>query len=418
MKRHIAAAILVLLGTPLEEASAQIGLFSKRETYSVPVMHQPELVLPNVKRIAITGFAGVPCGQELKDHLSETITRSGTFELIDRTSLGSLRAEQDLQATAFADRANAIRLGKLLGPTAIIAGAVSRCNAEYSAITSQQGYKDKKGRVHTSYSRSTMAHIALSVQVIDVATSRVVLFRTIAYDPVEEHQAEDQYPAAVDAGEVLESAILAAGRDVEHLFFGWMESVNVTVHADKECDLKPAAAQIRGGDFTGAAETMQKAIDRQCGAPDDKVALAKAYHNRGVALTYAGRPEEGLRSLQEANRLWPGNVSEDAIKAAQKVIRARGEQQVQDAIAADAGKAAAANAQATAAFVQAADASLLSNRDVIDMVQAKLSDQIIVSKVRTTKCKFDTSPSALIQLKKSGASDAVVLAVTEAQCNR
>jgi len=417
MRRYVGAAILVLLGAWLGEARAQIGLFSKRETFSVPVAHPPELVLPNVKRIAITGFAGAPCGQELKDHLSETITRSGTFELIDRTTLGSLRAEQDLQASAFADRANAVRLGKLLGPTAIMAGAVSRCNGEYSPITTQQEYKDKKGRVHTTYSRSTTAHLGLSVQIIDVATSKVVLFRTFAYNPVEERQAEDQYPAAVDAREVMEQAITAAGQDVEHLLFGWRESISVTVHADKECDLKPAALQIRGGDFTGAAETMQKAIDRQCGAPDDKIALAKAYHNRGVALTYAGQPEEGLRSLQQANSLWPGNVSEEAITAARKIIQARAQQQSQDDIAAEAAKATA-SAQTTAVAVQVADPSLLSNKDVTEMVQAKLSDQIVISKVRTTKCRFDTSPSALIQLKKSGASDAVVLAVTEAQCTR
>jgi curli biogenesis system outer membrane secretion channel CsgG len=416
MKRLMAASVLVLLGASLQEASGQFGFNSKRETYSVPVAHPPELVLPNVKRIAITGFAGRPCGQEVRDRLSETITRSGTFELIDRTSLGSLRAEQDLQASAFADPANAMKLGKLLGPTAIMIGTVSRCGAEYSGITNQRAYKDKKGRIHTNYFRSTSAHLALSVQVIDVATSKVVFYRTLSYNPVEERQAEDQYPAAVDAGEVLEAAIVAAGQDVEHLLFGWRESVSVTVHADKECDLKPAASQIRDGDFTGAAETMQKAIERQCGAPDDKVALAKAYHNRGVALTYAGRPDEGLRSLQQANTLWPGNVSEEAMTAARKIIQARGQQQMQDDTAAEASKAAASNSQATASVVQAAEASLLSNKDVIEMVQAKLSDQIVISKVRTTKCRFDTSPSALIQLKRSGASDAVVLALTEAQC--
>jgi cobalamin biosynthesis Co2+ chelatase CbiK len=95
--------------------------------------------------------------------------------------------------------------------------------------------------------------------------------------------------------------------------------------------------------------------------------------------------------------------------AAQKVIGAKGEQEVQDA-------AVAATSANAAAAVAAADASLMSNKDVIEMVQAKLSDQIIMVKMRTTKCKFDTSTSALIQLKKAGASDAIVLAMTQAQC--
>jgi curli biogenesis system outer membrane secretion channel CsgG len=423
MKRYLAVGILVLLCASLEQASGQfgglgqlgqLGLHSKRETYSVPVSHPPELVLPNVKRIAITGFNGANvCSQAIKDRLSETITRSGTFELIDRTSLGSLRAEQNLQASAFADPANAVKLGKLLGPAAVVSGNVTRCDEEDSGITSQQGWKDKKGRIHTNYSRSSTAHAALSVQVIDVATSKVVLFRTIAHDSVETQEAQDGYPAAIDGRALLASATLSAEQDVEHLLFGWMETIDVTVHADKECDLKPAAEQIRGGDFTGAAATMQKAIDRQCGAPDDKIALAKAYHNRGVALTYAGRPEEGLRSLQQSDSLWPGNISKAAIVAAQKLIAANSDQKIQDAAVADASRAAAQNAVAVA---RTADASMVSNKDIIDMVQAKLSDQIIISQVRTAKCKFDTSPSSLIQLKKAGASDAVVMAMTQAQC--
>ena len=51
-------------------------------------------------------------------------------------------------------------------------------------------------------------------------------------------------------------------------------------------------------------------------------------------------------------------------------------------------------------------------------VRAKLSDEIIIGKMRATRCSFDTSPNALIQLKKAGASDAVVLALANAKCAR
>ena len=156
MKGYMTAGILVLLGTSFETASGQfgklgqlgqLGLNSKRETYTVPVSHLPEFVLANVKRIAISFGGYTSCAQGLKDRLSETVTRSGTFELFDPASLGMALAERDFQASAFADRANAIRLGKLLGPTAIVSGTVSRCNVDVSAVKSQQGRKDKKGHV-------------------------------------------------------------------------------------------------------------------------------------------------------------------------------------------------------------------------------------------------------------------------------
>lgn len=99
--------------------------------------------------------------------------------------------------------------------------------------------------------------------------------------------------------------------------------------------------------------------------------------------------------------------------ATRKLIQSRAEQQSRDLAAADADKARARQAGAAA---DSARAATLSNKDVVEMVQAKLADQIIISKIRTTGCRFDTSPSALIQVKKSGASDAVLLAVTQAQC--
>lgn len=429
MQRHIvAAAILVLAGAPPEVASGQFGFHSKRETYTVPVSHPPEIVLPNVKRIAIAGYTTqYLCGQIVRDHLAETITRSGTFELISAP----------VNAAAFADRTNAIRQLNTLGPAAIIAFTVSRCDAEASPMTTQYGKKDKKGHTPVFTSVTTTAHLALSVQIIDAATSQVVIARNFGSDPVEERNAVDATPDVVDQRELLGQATIAAEQDVEHLLFGWRESINVTVHADKECDLKPAADQIKGGDFAGAAETMQKAIDRQCGAPDDKVALAKAYHNRGIALTYAGRPEEGLKSLQQASVLWPGNVSDEAIAATKKVIAAKGEQQIQAAAAADLAKMATANVSTVPqapepslptnpdpsrltnrnpSRLTSTDPSRLTNKDVIALVQAGLSEQIIISKMRTSKCRFDTSTNALIQLKNAGASDGVMLAITNAQC--
>src|SRR5579863_9725249 len=61
-----------------------------------------------------------------------------------------------------------------------------------------------------------------------------------------------------------------------------------------------------------------------------------------------------------------------------------------------------------------ASAAALSNADVIKMVQAKLGDGIIITKIKSSATKFDTATEELIRLKKAGVSDLVLQAMTEA----
>lgn len=55
--------------------------------------------------------------------------------------------------------------------------------------------------------------------------------------------------------------------------------------------------------------------------------------------------------------------------------------------------------------------STIGNRDISQMVEAKLAPAIIVEKIRLSACDFDTSPAALQSLKASGAPDEVILAM-------
>ena len=65
------------------------------------------------------------------------------------------------------------------------------------------------------------------------------------------------------------------------------------------------------------------------------------------------------------------------------------------------------------AMAQGSSAQVLHNEDVIQMVHAKLSDEVIVAKIKSSPCKFDTSPDQLIKLKSAGASDEVLKARPE-----
>ena len=47
------------------------------------------------------------------------------------------------------------------------------------------------------------------------------------------------------------------------------------------------------------------------------------------------------------------------------------------------------------------------------MVKAGLEDSVIIAKIKSSKCQFDTAPDTLIALKQGGVSSAVMRAMTQ-----
>src|SRR5437879_9620352 len=71
---------------------------------------------------------------------------------------------------------------------------------------------------------------------------------------------------------------------------------------------------------------------------------------------------------------------------------------------------AALLAQEKGAFPPKTSASSkLTNKDIVLMHRAGLNDEVISEKVRTSACDFDTSPTALADLKPAGVSDSLVV---------
>ena len=64
-------------------------------------------------------------------------------------------------------------------------------------------------------------------------------------------------------------------------------------------------------------------------------------------------------------------------------------------------------------FAQDAPQSALSNAGVIKMVKAGLPESIILREIQMSRTNFDTSPNGLVDLRKHGASEAVLHAVLD-----
>lgn len=66
----------------------------------------------------------------------------------------------------------------------------------------------------------------------------------------------------------------------------------------------------------------------------------------------------------------------------------------------------------TAPQQQAVSASL-TNKDVVEMLKAGLSADVVVAKIKSSATNFDTSPAALTELKAANVPDAVILAMVK-----
>lgn len=56
----------------------------------------------------------------------------------------------------------------------------------------------------------------------------------------------------------------------------------------------------------------------------------------------------------------------------------------------------------------------LINQDVVEMFKAGLSTEVIISKIKTSRCNFDTEPSILAELKHKGLSNEILMAMIQA----
>ena len=65
------------------------------------------------------------------------------------------------------------------------------------------------------------------------------------------------------------------------------------------------------------------------------------------------------------------------------------------------------------ALAQAASENSLTNADVVKMVKAGLPESIILREIQMSRTSFAATPAALIELKRHGASEAVMGAVMD-----
>ena len=74
-------------------------------------------------------------------------------------------------------------------------------------------------------------------------------------------------------------------------------------------------------------------------------------------------------------------------------------------------------AQNTTAPTQSKAPGSLTNSDVVGLIKAGISGEVVIAKIKTAPSSFDTTPAALKELKGAGVPDDVILAMVQAPRN-
>ncbi|HVF49462.1 MAG TPA: hypothetical protein VNA19_05215 [Pyrinomonadaceae bacterium] len=104
---------------------------------------------------------------------------------------------------------------------------------------------------------------------------------------------------------------------------------------------------------------------------------------------------------------FPARAAQSAQDAAKNI-------QTSPAASADATAPATATPNAaapTSAQPTTGQSAALTNADISRMLAAQIAPEAVVAKIKTSPCRFDTSPAALQKLKEAGVADSVIMAM-------
>jgi tetratricopeptide (TPR) repeat protein len=390
-------------------AQAQFLEHFTNPTLTVTLKHPPGLGL-KLDKVAFGPTQG-ECADLMVDSLISTFVSHGV-EVLDRQNLQAILAEHDLTLGGTIDQASAAAIGRILGPSALVFIKAPRCDTEVDRLVDREKrYRDKRTYYVNAYISRTRAFLRASVQTVDLATGRIFAARAIESSPEDSNKSYDGYPEAPSRYDLLDVAIQDAVFEVHKMFLPWEENKELIYYNNNKCNLKQAFQYLQAGDMDGAFDLSLQNLDTCRNTPGMKPKIiAHAYYNVGMGYMMRDDYEQALQYFQEAARLRPGDITTRAMaecRKAQELYFAM--QRLEERTAWEAEQMAEESERAEAE----ARAARLTNADVMEMARQKLPDTIIIKKIKSSDCEFDTSTEALVALTAAGVSEDVVVVMME-----
>jgi len=405
--------LILLIGTVfIINASAQGFDALSNPKISVPLTHPPGLGLL-INKVIFNPASG-NCSDQIIDALiSEFVTNE--VEVIDRNNLQAILAEHDFNFSGYVDKNSAASIGKIIGPSAMITVKVLRCQTEIKdnlyVDEKKYNYKTKTNYIARAYIARTTVYLKASIQTTDLTTGRIFASRVLEYSPTRENKSYDGRPEAPAEFDVQEIAFKDLTSDVHRMFFPWSERTDLYFMDDRKGGLKDAFNALKAGDIDQAFELSKKNLELCKNSTDikDKI-LGHAYYNVGMMYFIQNDYDQAIEFFRESQKIRPGNIVTESISECNRAKALAEEmQRVDDKAAIEIEKSENQTQQAEQSQIE----NTLTNDDIISLTEKKLPTNLIIQKIKTSTCTFNTSTDELIKLTNAGVSEEVILLMME-----
>ena len=224
--------------------------------------------------------------RRLSSEISQALTASGRFELLDYESLKAVGGRDDISGNA-----------------ALISGGILAYDYDEEEIEEDAERKNKKTNKKTAsrkYYRKGTARVEVQIRVVDLHTSKILASRKFSEREKIKTSGKTARDARIDNAD--RSRLFAACRagivrSFVRMIVPYTERVYVSFETDKEMpELERGFRMVDAGNWDAALNIFQNATEIYSNSPE----VHKAYYNLGLSYMYTDQFDQARTALQEA----------------------------------------------------------------------------------------------------------------------
>ena len=409
--RPVRGLVLILAVMLLSACMGRYGRFNP--TVAVDVRHPPGVgVLVEEVVFAPPDPVAAPPDRSFLAQLEGLFTRSEWLDPSGCTAeleqvLTQMFIEGGLRVASYGSHENA---------DAMIGINVTRCvvgqDQDYTTREVVEEFRGNTRRrdVHEYRARTQVDLVAL-FEVTELSGSRVVASRTLTFEPELVDLSREDYPDYPPTGAVLQLAYTLAAEQIGPVLLEQVERRDLIFFDDERCGLDLAFRALDADNYDRALELSLASVEYCEPDPVAEIThedVAAAYYNVGMLYRIMGDFGSALENLERASNADPANsvVAEAIDEALSAEAAAAGIGRVEQA----------AIDRARALEVEAAERAerVLTNADIVGMVNDGLPDEVIIQLIESSEVDFDLSPATLGELNRRGLSSDVISAMIAA----